>query len=115
MSRLRALTSFFPVLALLFALAGIAGARAGAERFGSPSAFALCMAGAQTSGELPDGGHDCLNCCLSSGISTLAPSEMPTLWSSVVAVLQGPGADFALNGFGLPAPLSRGPPASSFA
>ena len=115
MSRLRSLKSLLPVLAVLFALASIAGARAGAERLGSPSAFALCMAGAQTSGELPDSGHDCLDCCLSSGTSTVAPGEMPTLWSSVVAVLRGQGADFALNGFGLPAPLPRGPPASSFA
>lgn len=110
MSRLRSLRSLIPLLAVLFALAGIAGARAGAERVGSPSILALCLSSAGTGGELPDGGHDCLDCCLPTIATTVSPAPLPTLWSSVAMVLGAQGADFALHGFGLPAPLSRGPP-----
>jgi hypothetical protein len=105
MMRLRSLRSLLPVLALLFALAGIASARAGTERVASPAGFALCLGAEQ-----PDGGHDCLDCCLPQAGATSAAVPLPMLWSRLAVMLRLESADFALNGFGLPQPLSRGPP-----
>lgn len=108
MLRLRLLKSLLPLLAVLFALTGVANARLRGENAGTPAAYALCLGSEQ-----PDGRHDCLDCCL-PGLADAPPSPtLPTLWSSVAAVLDPEGRDFGLSVFGLERPLSRGPPALS--
>ncbi|MCA0407176.1 MAG: hypothetical protein LCH39_13620 [Proteobacteria bacterium] len=110
MLHLRSLRSLIPLLAVLFALTGVANARLRGENVGVPAAFALCQGSEQS-----NGGHDCLDCCL-PGLALATPlPALPTLWSSVAAVLAPEGRDFGLGGFGLERPLSRGPPARSAA
>jgi hypothetical protein len=110
MSRLRLLSSLIPLLAVLFALTGVANARLRGENAGAPAAFSLCLGSEQ-----PDGRHDCLDCCL-PGLAFAPPAPaLPTLWSSVDVVLKPVGRDFGLGVFGLMRPLSRGPPNSRLA
>lgn len=107
MSRLRALGWLFPVLAMLFAVAGVANARLRGDAAGTPLVLALC-----SGSEQPAGGHDCLDCCLPGPVVTPSSAPaLPTLWSSVAGPLLPDGRDFGLNGFGLARVLARGPPA----
>lgn len=106
MLRLRSFRSLIPLLAVLFALTGVANARLRGESAGAPASFSLCQGSEQ-----PNGGHDCLDCCL-PGLALVTPAPaLPMLWSSVAAVLVPEGRDFGLGVFGLKRPLPRGPPA----
>lgn len=106
MSHLRRLSSLLPVLAMLFALAGIAGARAGAERMASPELSALCLGGEQ-----PAASHDCQACCLPklTGVPQAAHVQRPG--TLLAGLLLPEPVGFGLGGFSLASPLSRGPPA----
>lgn len=110
MSLMRRLAALLPVLALLFALAGIAGARAGAERLTQPEHFALCLGGEKTGGEQPAGGHECLDCCLPTLVGAPALLAVPMQGVRLLGALAPQAGAFELAGLGPLQPSSRGPP-----
>lgn len=103
-----------PLVCALFALSGIASARAGGARLAAPEGLvkiALCLPSGQPA-DSPQHDHDCDSCCLVVPVALVPPQAFALLAPAIAGALAPNGEVLPVYSGPRLLPWSRGPPAA---